>query len=70
MRTQYCQLTSIRQEPEFGTSKHYKKKSMEVYYLDEWFVILATRNTQFDQEVALVMQTTHAQRWQYLDRVD
>ena len=32
--------------------------------------ILATRNTQFGQEVALVMQTTHAQRWQYPDRVD
>ena len=24
--------------------------------------ILATRDTQFDQELALVMQTTHAQR--------
>ena len=32
--------------------------------------ILATRNTQFGQEMALVKQTTHAQRWQYPDRVD
>ena len=32
--------------------------------------ILATANTQFGQEMALVMQTTHAQRWQYPDRVD
>ena len=32
--------------------------------------ILATANTQFDQEMALVVQTTHAQRWQYPDRVD
>ena len=32
--------------------------------------ILATRDTKFGQEVALVMQTTHAQRWQYPDRVD
>ena len=29
--------------------------------------ILATRDTQFGQELALVMQTTHAQRWQYPD---
>ena len=29
--------------------------------------ILATRYTQFGQELALVMQTTHAQRWQYPD---
>ena len=33
-------------------------------------LILATANTQFGQEMALVMQTTHAQRWQYPDRVD
>ena len=32
--------------------------------------ILATRDTQFGQEVALVMQTTHAQHWQYPGRVD
>ena len=32
--------------------------------------ILATANMQFGQEMALVMQTTHAQRWQYPDRVD
>ena len=29
--------------------------------------ILATRDTQFGQELALVMQTTHAQRWHYPD---
>ena len=29
--------------------------------------ILATRDTQVGQELALVMQTTHAQRWQYPD---
>ena len=29
--------------------------------------ILATRDMQFGQELALVMQTTHAQRWQYPD---
>ena len=29
--------------------------------------ILATRDTQFGHELALVMQTTHAQRWQYPD---
>ena len=28
-------------------------------------LILATRDTQFGQELAFVMQTTHAQRWQY-----
>ena len=33
-------------------------------------IILATANTQFGQEMALVMQTTHAQHWQYPDRVD
>ena len=32
-------------------------------------LILATANTQFGQEMALVMQTAHAQRWQYPDRV-
>ena len=32
--------------------------------------ILATANTQFGQEMALVMQTMHTQRWQYPDRVD
>ena len=32
--------------------------------------ILAAANMQFGQEMALVMQTTHAQRWQYPDRVD
>ena len=32
--------------------------------------ILAIANTQFDQEMALVVQTMHAQRWQYPDRVD
>ena len=32
--------------------------------------ILTTRNTQFGQELALVMQTTHAQRWQYPGCVD
>ena len=31
------------------------------------FIIIATRDTQFGQELALVMQTTHAQRWQYPD---
>ena len=31
--------------------------------------ILATANTQFGREMALVMQTAHAQRWQYPDRV-
>ena len=31
------------------------------------FPILATRDMQFGQELALVMQTTHAQRWQYPD---
>ena len=36
---------------------------------DSWS-ILAIANTQFGQEMALVMQTTHAQRWQYPDRVD
>ena len=34
------------------------------------WTILATANTQFGQEMALVMQTTHAQRWQYPDRVN
>ena len=29
--------------------------------------ILATRDTQFGQQLALVMQTTHAQHWQYPD---
>ena len=33
-------------------------------------LILATANTQFGQEMVLVMQTTHAQRWQYPDRVN
>ena len=32
--------------------------------------ILATANTQFGQEMALVMHTTHAQHWQYPDSVD
>ena len=32
--------------------------------------ILATANMQFGQEMTLVMQTTHAQRWQYPNRVD
>ena len=32
--------------------------------------IEATANTQFGQEMVLVMQTTQAQRWQYPDRVD
>ena len=33
-------------------------------------VILAIANTQFGQEMALVMPTTHAQRWQYPNCVD
>ena len=33
-------------------------------------IILATANTQFGQEMSLVKETTHAQRWQYPDRVD
>ena len=32
--------------------------------------ILTIANMQFGQEMVLVMQTMHAQRWQYLDRVD
>ena len=32
--------------------------------------ILATRDTQFGQELALVMQTMHAQRWHYPGCVD
>ena len=39
-------------------------------YLEKTKKILATRNTQSAQELALVMQTTHAQCWQYPDRVD
>ena len=31
--------------------------------------ILATRDTQFGQEVALVMQTTHAQRMRSADSI-
>ena len=40
-----------------------------IYFLHDC-QILATANTQFGQEMALVMQTTHVQRWQYPDRVD
>ena len=32
-------------------------------------IILATRDTQFGQEVALVMQTTHAQRMRSADSI-
>ena len=35
-----------------------------------FIIIDPTANTQFGQEMALVMQTTHAQPWQYPDRVD
>ena len=37
-----------------------------------WFIleIFTIANTQFGQEMALVMQTMHAQCWQYPDHVD
>ena len=35
-----------------------------------FFFFLATTNMQFGQEMALVIQTMHAQHWQYPDRVD
>ena len=38
--------------------------------MKEEVIILATAYTQFGQEMALVMQSTHAQRWQSPDRVD
>ena len=44
----------------------HKNPSWDFFY----YLIEATANTQFGQEMALVMQTTHAQRWQYPDRVD
>ena len=51
------------------TEKSYVKRKKEQYTF-VIVLILATRDTQFGQDVALVMQTTHAQRWQYPDSVD
>ena len=58
---------------EWKASSHVQIKPMltAVFYLTSFHIaILATHNTQFGQEMALVMQTTHAQRWQYPDHVD
>ena len=45
-------------------------KDPVISLLKKSIAILTTANMQFGQEMALVMQTTHAQRWQYPDRVD